>query len=494
LRILFLASEVVPFVKTGGLADVVGSLPKALKKLGHQVAIALPYYRQVKEKGFPAERIAEGLKIPLAGKDLSVNIYQTYQPETEIPTFLVDYPPFFDRQELYTKGGAEFADNAERYALFNRAILEGLPQFNFVPEVLHLNDWHTGLVWPYLQEYYRRKDFYKHISVIFTIHNLGYQGHWSPRVFGKISLPKKYLKKEYLGDDSGWAMIKGGFLCPVVNTVSPKYAREIQTPEFGSGLDRDLRQIKDKLFGVINGIDYNEWNPQTDEFIPSRFSRSDISGKKICRNYLQKELGLPENQQIFLVGVVSRLSPQKGFDIFSKVAEKFLQQEVQLVVLGTGEARYERIFRKLFAKYPQKCAVAITYNNALAHRIYAGCDAFLMPSRYEPCGLSQMIAMAYGTVPVVRATGGLADTVKDFNDAPTGELQKNSATGFSFTEYHYKALYSALERALFTFENKKIWSRLMDNCFAQDFSWDESAKKYAELYTITQEKINKTSP
>jgi len=489
MRILLSSSEVFPFAKTGGLADVVGSLPRALLGLGHEVAIALPYYRCIREKGIAVELVVEGVPVPLGGDNLSVDLYLSHQPGSDIPTFLVGYDPFYDRPELYSQDDREYPDNLERFALFNRALLEGLPHWGFQPDILHLNDWHTGLVQPYLQEFYRSQDFYRRIATVFTIHNLGYKGYQPKDKFPITGLPQDYLQHHLLGDGDGWAMIKGGFLAPVVNTVSPRYAEEIQTEEFGFGLDKDLRRISDKLYGVINGIDYSVWNPATDGFIAQNFSREDIAGKTECRRALQKEVALPQRDDPLLVGVVSRLSKQKGFDIFSDIASQFIESGAQLVVLGTGVDRYEDIFRKLAGKYPKQCSATISYDRALAHRIYAGCDAFLMPSGYEPCGLSQMISMAYGTVPVVRAVGGLADTVINLEDADVEEIAKVEATGFTFTEYSGEALLSALRRCLKAHQNLELWGKLSDNCFAQDFSWDESAKRYVELYEIAARKM-----
>ena len=468
---------------------MVGSLPRALLGLGHEVAIALPFYRCIREKGIAVELVAEGVPVPLGGDNLSVNLYLAHQPGSDIPTFLVGYDPFYDRPELYSQDDREYPDNLERFALFNRALLEGLPHWGFQPDILHLNDWHTGLVQPYLQEFYRSQDFYRRMSTVFTIHNLGYKGYQPKDKFPTTGLPQEYLQHHLLGDGDGWAMIKGGFLAPVVNTVSPRYAEEIQTEEFGFGLDEDLRRISDKLYGVINGIDYSVWNPATDGFIAKNFSREDIAGKTECRRALQEEVALPQRDDPLLVGVVSRLSKQKGFDIFSDIASQFIESGAQLVVLGSGVDRYEDIFRKLAGKYPKQCSATISYDRDLAHRIYAGCDAFLMPSRYEPCGLSQMISMAYGTVPVVRAVGGLADTVINLEDADVEEIAEVEAIGFTFTEYSGEALLSALRRCLKAHQNRELWGKLSDNCFAQDFSWDESAKRYIELYEIAARKM-----
>jgi starch synthase len=481
MKVLMLASEVIPFAKTGGLADVAGTLPMALKKLGLDISIALPYYKSIKESDNVMEIVEKDLRLELNEKEYKFSILSTEQPFSGIKTYFIDYPEFFDRDSLYGNEDMAFDDNLERFSFFCLAVLKLVECFDVYPDIIHLNDWHTGLVIPYLNEKYREKGEFLNIRTLFTIHNLGYHGFYHRGDFKKIDLPDKYLNKDYLGEDDGFALIKGGFLADVVNTVSPTYAKEITTPEYGNNLEDDLLRIDGKLYGVLNGIDYDLWNPQKDTFIIENFSINDLSGKSTCKNDIQREFGLSE-EDFPLYGMVSRLATQKGIDILCEALPDILHNnDIQFAILGTGEVKYHNELNELVKQYPEKMAVKIEYNNTLAHKIYAGSDVFLVPSRYEPCGLSQMISMTYGTVPLVRKTGGLADTVfeKDvsYKNNPPSEM-----TGFVFNEYNAEELTDAIERAMKAYGHRRFWDSLRKNCMKMDFSWNKSAREYLNLY------------
>ena len=477
MKILFSSSEVAPFAKTGGLADVSYSFPKALKKSGNETSVITPLYKITSEKGFNLVKISE-LKVPHLNELVNVEIFKATDFD-DFDALFINYAPYFDRDSLYGTEKNEFADNHLRFALFSRSILEYILTLDDPPEIIHLNDWHTGLTKPYLDMYY--KDKISKVKTVFTIHNLGYQGRNPKDVLYYLNLTDGYSKEDMLGEDSEFAIIKGGFMCDAVNTVSPTYAKEILSPEFGFGLDDDLRRIEYKLTGILNGIDYELWNPQTDCDIPANYSNDNFEQKHaVCKPKLQEELGLEVRKDLMLCGIVSRLVSQKGIDILTEMLEEKVPEGTQFIILGTGEEMNHKILTNIALKNKNKVSVVIGFDTALARRIYAGCDAFLLPSRYEPCGLSQMIAMAYGTVPIARKTGGLADTIIDTNNK--SDVIRKGSTGFLFNDYSANSFRKVIERAQTLFLNKDIWNNLIKNCFNQNFSWDESAKKYIELY------------
>ncbi len=477
MKILFASSEVSPFAKTGGLADVSYSLPKALKRQGNDVSVITPLYRTTIDKGYEFENIID-LKVDHLGKTVNVEIMRA-SAFNDFNALFVRYDPYFDRETLYGKEDAEFNDNLFRFALFTRAILELIASLEDKPDVIHLNDWHTGLFMPYYKEYYQRR--IGQIRTIFTIHNLGYQGRYKIGMFKKLNLPDRYLKKDYLGEDGTFAIIKGGLMCDAVNTVSPTYAREITTPDFGYGIEDDLKRIENKLYGIANGIDYDLWNPATDKEIPANYSRDDFSPKRrVCKPQLQKEVGLEVRDDALLCGMVSRLAKQKGVDLLIEMFLDGIPDDTQFVVLGTGEQKYHRSLRDITLANKGRISVIIDFNLPLARRIYAGSDVFLIPSLYEPCGLSQMIAMAYGTPPIARKTGGLNDTIIGITRPE--DILENKATGFLFSRYDFKSLRSTIEIARDIFSDRDMWQKLVINCFEQNFSWDVSANLYLELY------------
>lgn len=476
MKILFLASEVVPLAKTGGLADVAGALPPALKQRGHEVIVFLPKYRPVKASGVETKDTGIKLSIPVGDSTIGCSIEKTFLPSGEVPVYLVVSEPYYGREGLYQEGGEDYPDNLERYTLFCRAALESLKEINFQPDVIHCNDWQTALVPIYLKTIMANDPFFGRAKTLYTIHNLGYQG-----IFPKESLPLTGLGWDQFTIDrleyyDSINLMKGAIVyADRLSTVSQKYSEEIQTTEFGFGLEGVLESRKDVLTGILNGADYSSWNPETDALIPATYSTEDLSGKAKCKEQLQKEYTLPQKPDIPVLGVISRLADQKGFDVLVEMFDYLMALPVQFVLLGTGP-KYHSVFEKMAQRFPHKCGIALKFDNRLAHLIEAGSDLFLMPSRYEPCGLNQMYSLKYGTLPVVRATGGLADTVKEF-DPLTGE-----GNGFVFEDPDPKEFFWAIYRGIQAYEKKDTWKRLMKRAMLMDFSWDVAAGKYIGLY------------
>ena len=462
-RVLMVASEAAPLIKTGGLGDVVGSLPFALREFGHRVAVAIPRYGPTDLKRL--RRVYDRLPIFLGPARYDTSIYQAGE---EVPVFLVDCPPLYERPGLYGEAGEDYPDNHIRFAVFARASL-GVARFLFRPDVLHCHDWQASLVPVYLRTLLASDPTFFGAKTLLTIHNLGYQG-----LFPKTVLPEVALNgfrpdgMDFFGRVS---YLKGGItFADALNTVSPTYAREIQTPELGFGLDSELRSRSDALTGILNGADYKEWNPETDPLIPARYSAHDLDGKRICKRDLLLEFGLPASaMRTPLIGIVSRLAPQKGMDWIPEIAPEIVAEGMSLVAVGTGDPAMEEAFRRMAAAYPEQIAVRIGFDNALAHRIEAGADIFVMPSRYEPCGLNQMYSLRYGAVPVVRATGGLDDTI-------------DKDTGFKFADASATALLEAVRAAAKVFASPDSWQEMMRRGMARDFSWKASAAAYSALY------------
>ena len=473
MKIVFVASESVPYSKTGGLADVVGALPKALASLGHEIEVFLPRYK-ITRPG-PVVPGAGSITVPLSGGFKFASI-QIAGEANGVRTYLMDCPEYFDRDQLYMAGGKDYPDNAQRFAAFSMAALEFLKRSATPPAVIHCHDWQSALVPVYLHSLYAKDPFYGKTSVLFTIHNIGYQGLFPPEIMSEISIDKGLFKIEGLEYYGKVNLLKGGIVfSDYVSTVSQKYAQEIQTDEFGCGLEGVLRSRADRLAGILNGVDYEDWNPATDKLIQANYNPGEMKGKKICKKLLLQTMGA-QNPDLDrpVLGIVSRFVQQKGFDLIAQVAGELMREDLYIAALGTGEPEYEELFRSLSAKYPDKVLVRVGYDNTLAHQIEAGADMFLMPSRYEPCGLNQIYSMKYGTVPVVRATGGLDDTVQPFD----GE----KGTGFRFRQYSPVALLACLQRAIATFRDRNAWLRLQQNCMQEDFSWAQSARKYADLH------------
>ena len=472
MRILFVASEGLPYSKTGGLADVIEGLPKALVKLGHEVAVVLPRYRGTKAAAVVLRSltiaVGEKLRYPAIGDGGILH---------GVRYFFVDDLAYFDRAHLYGEHGKDYPDNAERFGELCRAAIEIAKQM-WPAEVLHCHDWQTALVPVLLRSQYAEDPLLKKIPVVFTIHNIGYQGQCSGEVLADAGIPESVYNPGGLEFYGKVNLLKGGLVCAdYLTTVSRKYAEEIQTEEYGHGLNGVVRERRERLRGILNGVDYAEWNPETDAHIAAHYSAKDLSGKRACKQELLKIFRLRgENVERPLVGMVSRFAGQKGFDLIAEKAQEMMKEDLAVAALGTGEARYEHLFRELAKEYPGRFGVKIAYDNVLAHKIEAGADIFLMPSRYEPCGLNQIYSLRYGTVPVVRATGGLDDTIEEF------DLEHGTGTGFKFAEYTGEALLECLRRALHCYAEEQVWRRIQMNGMGKDFSWGASAAEYAKLY------------
>ena len=474
MNIAFAASECVPFSKTGGLADVIGALPPALASLGHQVTVFLPRYKQTKLDN--PRIVIPSITVPFDDRYRFCSVLDG-GVRSGVQFYFIDYPPFFDRDSLYGTPLGDYHDNAERFALFCRAVLESAKVLG-TPDVFHCHDWQTALIPILLKTLYEEDPALANTPCVFTIHNIGYQGLFPPEILPLLMLPWDLFtmsKLEFYGKVN---FLKGAItMADYITTVSRKYSQEIQTAEYGFGLEGVLRARSGTVSGILNAVDYGEWNPEGDRFIAAHYSAGDLSGKAKCKADLLKEFGLAEDTQLPVVGIVSRFAAQKGFDLILQVANRLALQELIMVVLGSGGREYEELFRKLNKQYPQKFAVKIAYDSALAHKIEAGSDIFLMPSRYEPCGLNQIYSMRYGTVPVVRATGGLDDTVDQF------DRQTLKGTGFKFKEYSGEALLETVQTAIGVYRSDpKAWQALMRNGMAQEYSWINSAREYVKVY------------
>jgi starch synthase len=476
MRILFVASEGLPFSKTGGLADVVEALPKALVAQGHDVAVVLPRYRNTHIKNI----VIKSLTVPM-GTALRFPAIADGARPGGVQYFFVDDPECFDRDQLYGVAGRDYPDNAERFAEFARAAIELAKQL-WLPDVIHCHDWQSALVPVLLRTAYAPDPQLSAVPVVFTIHNMGYHGLFPRDVLARIGLPDSLFRMDALEFFGHLNYLKGGLVfSDYLTTVSRKYALEIQTTEYGHGLDGVVRTRADHLMGILNGVDYSVWNPEVDTLIAARYSAKDLSGKQACKRDLLAEFQLPEeNLPRPLIGIVSRFADQKGFDLVAQIADVLTHEDIAIVALGSGEAKYERMFKELSEQFPERLAVKVAYDNALAHKIEAGADIFLMPSRYEPCGLNQIYSLRYGTVPVVRATGGLDDTIEPYDPVNV------RGTGFKFSEYAGSALLEALHEAFAAYRDKTAWRRLQTNGMAKDFSWNASALEYGRLYDLAR--------
>ena len=485
MRILFAAAEAVPFAKTGGLADVSNALPRALHALGHEVVLALPCYRGVLDKASaPVEHAGVELAIPIGDDTVAGRVLRTTLAGADVPVWLIDQPEYYDREMLYGKPEGEYPDNAARFIFFSRAVLAAAKALGWAPDVYHCNDWQTALVPVILRCALGDDPFYRGARSVLTVHNLAYQGKFPAEAFPLTGLPSKHFSWRELEFHGELNLLKGGLVYgDVLSAVSPRYAKEIQTKEFGCGLEGVLAGRTGDLVGIVNGIDYGVWDPRTDALIPATYSADDLSGKAACKRALQRESGLPENDAP-LVGMVSRLDKQKGLDIVVEGFEALLALGIQFVLLGTGSEEYHTKLAALAKRHPEQFCAHLTFDNALAHRIEAGSDLYLMPSRYEPCGLNQLYSLRYGAVPIVRKTGGLADTIA--NCTPTA-LAKGTANGFSFESYKARALVAATRRATKLYANVPVWQRLMRIGMGQDWSWDRSARRYVEVYGLARQ-------
>lgn len=479
MNILFVASEVAPFAKTGGLADVTAALPKALARLGHDVRIILPRYREVKAVKGSLTRRQIRTVIQLGSRPLEGALAETAMPGSRVPVYFVEQPALFDRDGLYQTRGVDFPDNLERFSFFSQAVLGLVPQLNWRPEVVHAHDWQTALAITHLRVMKAADPQWRSVAGIFTVHNLAYQGLFPRDAWELTGLPSEMFRVEGLEFYGQINCLKGGLLAADrLSTVSPTYAKEIQTPALGCGLEGVVRGRRGHLVGVLNGIDVEEWNPQTDPHLTARYDATRLEGKARCKTALQRQQRLPQ-QPVLLIGMIQRLAEQKGIDLFLKAAARLFSLPVQIVMLGTGERSYHDQLTALAKQFPDRLAVNLRFDEALAHQIEAGADAFLMPSRFEPCGLNQMYSLRYGTVPIVHRTGGLADTITDVSE---DALITRKATGFVFTDYTAEALVRAVQRAVKRFSQRRTWTQLMRAGMRRDCSWERSAREYVKLY------------
>ena len=474
-RILFAASEGVPFIKTGGLADVVGSLPKCIDKRYFDVRVILPKYSCMKQEMKDKLKYRAHFYMDFNWKNVYVGIL-----EAEVDG--VQYY-FIDNEDYFTDF-KPYGENAlweiEKFAFFSKAVLSALPMLDFRPDVIHCHDWQTGLIPVYLNERFQGHEFFRGIKTVMTIHNLKFQGKWNIKdVMSITGLPEYYFTSDKLEAYKDANLLKGGLVfADAITTVSNTYAEEIKTDFYGEGLNGLLCARSGDLRGIVNGIDYDEFNPDTDAYITTHYNVDNFRKMKIKnKRELQEELGLDHNDKAMLIGIVSRLTDQKGFDLIAYVMDELCQDDIQLVILGTGEERYENMFRHFDWKYNGKVSANIYYSEALSHKIYASCDAFLMPSLFEPCGLSQLMSLRYGTVPIVRETGGLKDTVWSYNEF------EGTGTGFSFTNYNAHEMLAAIRYAeRIYYDHKRDWNKIVERGMKADFSWNVSAKKYQEMY------------
>jgi starch synthase len=483
LKVLILAAEIVPFAKVGGLADVVGALPKALQALGHDVRLVMPRYRQVDPRRFQLSTVIDTISISMGNYQVPVSICLG-EIGDHIPVYMVDAPRYFDRENIYG-----YTDDGERFILFCRAALEAMRALNWSPDIVHCNDWQTGIVPNWINTVYRDDAFYAHTASVYTIHNLAYHGIFGYRLLEVAGVAASGFLYPQLTELASVVDIMGrGILfSDALTTVSERYAQEILTPTFGEKLDHLLRSRRDRLFGILNGVDYQEIDPATDRYIHTQFDANTLEKRLENKVALQQQAHLPVKEDVPILAMISRLADQKGFDLLAQIIQPLLSQGVQFVLMGIGDQHYHEMFQSLAARYPEQVAVFLTFNTELGQRIFAGSDMFLMPSRFEPCGLNQMIAMRYGCVPIVRRVGGLADTVQEYDPiAGTGN-------GFVFDNYEPWDFFGAITRAMTIYRFKDVWHTLQRHGMAADHSWHVSASRYVEVYRNALEYHNSSN-
>jgi len=482
LNILFVSSEVEPFAKTGGLADVSGALPQSIKGSEHEIRVIMPRYGSINERKSKLHEMIrlKEIDVPMGPKARTASVKSSFitNNTVKVQVYFLDNPALFGRSGLYIHPDTkkDYPDNDERFIFFCRGVLEVLKKLGWQPDIIHCNDWPTGLIPAYLKTVYRDDPFYKETRSVFTVHNMAYQGTFPKSTFPKTLLPAELMSVDGVEAYGHVNFLKAGLVfADAITTVSERYAQEIRTTEeFGSGLQGVVNARKSDVSGILNGVDYSVWDPAVDQLIPVKYDPKSLDLKLEDKKALLAKLGLPFDEHVPVLGIISRLADQKGFDLIGEELDHLMKMNLQLVVLGTGEKKYHDLFERAQRKYPQKVAVALTFNNDLAHLIEAGSDMFLMPSRYEPCGLNQIYSLRYGTIPIVRATGGLDDTIDD--------VSGTGGTGFKFKNYAGADMLKAIGRALAAFDDRAGWRKLMKNGMAKDFSWDASAKKYIALY------------
>ena len=480
MKIAFVASEVFPFAKTGGLADVAGSLPIEINKLGHEVKIFLPKYRSIGEIEHGLHYMWDIGEIPIrvAGHVQHVHVHKSKLHYSNIEVYFVDCPHYFHRQKIYTNDH----DEDERFILFSKGVIEILQRLRWTPDIIHCNDWQTALIPILMKENYSWDRMFDKTATVYTIHNIAFQGQFPKETFAKAEINPGHYLHGGLGEFAGGVnfMKTAIFTSDILNTVSETYARELLTPEYGEGMHEYLAARKNEFYGILNGIDYELWDPAKDVFLPYHYSMNDLSGKLKNKKFLVDHLGFSIDETLPLIGIVSRLASQKGFDILGYAMNELMSLDAQWIILGSGEERYEEMWMSIKTRFPQKVYFYCGYNNELAHLIEAAADIFLMPSRFEPCGLNQIYSLKYGTVPVVRKTGGLADTVQDWNEYLAQGME--TGNGFSFYDYASHALVHSIKRAINDYHNEPTWKKIQLNGMKKDFSWRKSAVKYVDLY------------
>lgn len=481
MNVVFVSSEVAPFARTGGLGDVSGSLPKGLQKLGHNVSVFMPFYRHVRCDGFEPPRLGEKLTVPVDGKPVDCFVRFAHLPGTTVPVYFIDNGAYFNREGLYVdpSTGKDYVDNCARFSFFSRAVLEAVKSIDIRPDVVHCNDWQSATIPVYLKSIYKDTSCFRNTLTVLTVHNLAYQGLFPAKDLKVTGLDERYFNPgqlEYYGKIN---LLKGGLVfADIITTVSKRYSEEIQTEEFGAGLDGVLKERSKDLYGIVNGIDYSVWNPEDDRLIPATYGPDRLEGKKTCKRHLLEKAGLPHEMDVPLIGMITRLAEQKGIDLLSECWDKLMELDISLFLLGSGDKRYQDVLTSLAGKYPHKAHVHVGFDNRLSHEIEAGADMFLMPSRFEPCGLNQLYSLKYGTVPIVRKTGGLADTV-------------TPSVGFLFESYTPEEMLKAVREAVEAYRDREKWLGLMRAGMLQDWSWDKSARRYADVYQDAFDRVRR---
>lgn len=474
MNILLASAEVAPFAKTGGLGDMAEILPQSLNGLGEKCAVVTPLYRLVRKNGYSPDMVKKDIPLKIGGKDYTFDLSVINHKGTEY--YFVGNDSLYDRENLYGTPQGDYSDNIIRYGLFSRAVLE-IARYLGKQDIIHCNDWHTGLVPFYLKTMYKDDEFFKGTKVLYTIHNIAYQGLFPKEMLPVVDIPKEHFTPKGVEFYDKISFMKTGIAySDAISTVSEGYSREMLTKEFGCGLDGLLKSRGDDIYGILNGADYATWNPTTDEFIIKNYDEDTLGNKIECKKDLLKEFGIPFNEEAPLIGMITRLAEQKGVDLVVQDLEDILALGANFIILGTGDERYNKLFENLDKKYKGRAGAKVTFNNPLAHKIEAGSDIFLMPSRYEPCGLNQMYSLKYATIPVVRGTGGLEDTIEDFDP------HTKKGNGFKFKRASGPDMLEAIKRAVDVFKDKATWKSLMKSAMKYDFSWKASAKRYIKLY------------
>jgi len=483
VSVLYVSSEVNPFAKTGGLADVANSLPQAIFNSGQEIRVVMPKYGFISERRSRLHEVIrlKDIEVPMNGTVKKMNVRVGVLPDTRVQVYFIDNEEYFKRDSLYTdpKTQSDYADNQDRFAFFGKAVFEMLKRLGWQPTLIHCNDWHAGLIPLYLKTHYKNDPFFANTKTLFTIHNIAYQGAFPETSATALDIPATLLKEASVIQDGKINFLKAGVtFADYVSTVSNFYAEEIKTnDEISGGMKSHFAKKVANFSGIVNGIDYKVWNPETDKLVPANYSSEQLIGKNECKKALVEKLGLPFSETTPLIGIVTRLAEQKGIDLILETLPIILQKDVQFILVGHGEEKFVKDLETLKNKFPGKMGLVFSFDEHISHMVYAGSDIYLMPSKFEPCGLSQMYAMRYGSIPVVRETGGLADTVKDAKDG-----SEKSASGFKFKVYSKDDFTAAIDNALKAYQKKALWSNMINNAMGTDLSWNHSAAQYISLY------------